>query len=435
MQMENPASPAKIIAPENSGNHISSLDGVRGLAFCLVYFQHFAGGQHIHIRVLESLRGVGWTGVDLFFCLSGFLITGILFDTRNDPNYFRNFYARRALRIFPLYYLCLAVLAISTPLLHLQWHLFHLCYLLYCSNFLNALAPNVNTFGFVPWIDIGHFWSLAVEEQFYLVWPIAILLCRSRRAVIRLCMALVLTSILLRCLAIYIYVHSNSGTGQNVSSWYGHFFSQLQAPFFYKTFLYRITLFRFDSLASGGILAMVLRAERRPAFLKRVSWATSGLFCLSALMLLQSFHFETPMTAALGYTVLAMFYTSLIAAVICIPAVSRFFDLRFLRTIGKYSYGMYIFHQLARPALPFLIAKVAPIVGSIGLAASLCSAGWLLTVFVLAKISYALFESKFLRLKKRFAYAKATPANSSLSAVRIELPEKLLPAEPAYSGV
>jgi peptidoglycan/LPS O-acetylase OafA/YrhL len=92
-----------------SGKHISALDGVRGLAFCMVYFQHFAGGEHIHLRILELVRGVGWTGVDLFFCLSGFLITGILYDTRHDPHYFRNFYARRALRIFPLYYLCVAM--------------------------------------------------------------------------------------------------------------------------------------------------------------------------------------------------------------------------------------------------------------------------------------------------------------------------------------
>jgi peptidoglycan/LPS O-acetylase OafA/YrhL len=122
--------------------HIRSLDGVRGAAFLLVFLQHFSGGNHIHIQFIETFRGIGWTGVDLFFCLSGFLITGILYDTQREPHFYKKFYSRRALRIFSLYYLCLLLIVLTTPFLHLHWHLYHLCYPLYCSNFLNAVVPD-----------------------------------------------------------------------------------------------------------------------------------------------------------------------------------------------------------------------------------------------------------------------------------------------------
>jgi len=395
-----------VLTPLGSGAHISALDGVRGLAFCLVYFQHFAGGEHIHIRALEAVRGVGWTGVDLFFCLSGFLITGILYDTRHDPGYFRNFYARRALRIFPLYYLCLGLLALATPLLHLEWHPFHLCYFLYCSNFLNAFDPAMRTFGFKPWIDIGHFWSLAVEEQFYLIWPALVLFCSSRRAIIRLCVLLIVASIALRCVCIGMYLHVAVNPGAAAGHWYGRMLASMPASFFYRTFLYRITLFRFDSLAMGGIFAMWMRGEEQLKWFKKAHFAAAGFCCLSTLVLVKSFHLETPLTAAFGYTVLAMFYGSLIAAAINVKSVQLMFQTSWLRTIGKYSYGMYIIHQIARPALPFVIARLAPTVGSVAVAAVICSAGWFFIVLALAKLSFVLFESKFLRLKTRFAYAK-----------------------------
>lgn len=422
-------------ATGESGLHISALDGVRGLAFCLVFFQHFAGGQHIHLRALEAVRGVGWTGVDLFFCLSGFLITGILFDTRHDPHYFRNFYARRALRIFPLYYLCLTLLVLSTPLLHLEWHAFHLCYFLYCSNFLNAFDPAMSTFGFTPWIDIGHFWSLAVEEQFYFIWPGLILLCRSRRAIIRVCFSFIGLSILLRCIFISIYLHAAGSHVSLAEHWLGRTLAAMPAPFFYRTFLYRITLFRFDSLAFGGILAMWMRDGISRQWLNRLPQIAMALLGVSCCVLLLSFHLETPITAALGYTVLAMFYTALIACAINVASVRRVFQMSMLRTIGKYSYGMYILHQIARPTLPLVIGKLAPYVGSIPFAAVLCTAGWFLTVLGLAKLSYMLFESKFLRLKSRFTYEPRPATARGLAPINARPPEVCLPAEPAYSGI
>jgi peptidoglycan/LPS O-acetylase OafA/YrhL len=137
---------------------------------------------------------------------------------------------------------------------------------------------------------------------------------------------------------------------------------------------------------------------------------------LSAFIFSLSFHFETPATAALGYTLLAMFYTSLIAAPIKVESVQRVFRGSRLRAIGKFSYGMYIIHQIARPTLPVLIVRLAPLTGSITLTAVLCSVGWFFAVLGLAKLSYSLFESRFLRLKSRFAYA--TPAELRVQPIR-----------------
>jgi peptidoglycan/LPS O-acetylase OafA/YrhL len=392
------------------GRHIRSLDGVRGLAFCLVFFQHFAGGKHIHLWPLELVRGVGWTGVDLFFVLSGFLITGILFDTRSDTEYFRKFYVRRALRIFPLYYAVLLLIFFSTPLLHLHWHWYHLAYPLYASNFLNALLPFTNTFGFDPWLDLGHFWSLAVEEQFYLVWPVIILLANSRRRIINVCCLLIASSVTLRALFVALYLHQLPFASAYSSHIYQSLFAQMPAAFFYKTFLYRITLFRFDSLAMGGILAMLLRGEKSHRLLVRAKFAIPALLAVACAVLLHSFHLETPFTAIFGYTALAALFASIVAGAIGWAPLRSAFEWAPLRTIGKYSYGMYLFHQIARPALPVLIVKLGNLLGSVSVAAVLCSVGWFVAVLYLAKLSFKFFESPLLKLKDRFAYSQSSAA-------------------------
>ena len=133
-------------AQRPSSRHIKSLDGFRGAAFLLVFARHYGLTQHLHagpLLVASRLSEAGWVGVDLFFTLSGFLITGILLDTQKDPHYFRNFMARRALRIFPLYYGVLFVLLASTPLLHSQWHLGHIAYFFYVGNIATAIHPQL----------------------------------------------------------------------------------------------------------------------------------------------------------------------------------------------------------------------------------------------------------------------------------------------------
>ena len=159
-----------------SGKHLPALDGVRGLAVLIVLAYHTGGGvarRIVRMRLVRGIRRValkaGWSGVTLFFLLSGFLITGILWDSKGAAHWWRNFYVRRILRISPLYYgSLLLVMVVAFRATHNFWAGTRglWIYALYLQN--------------IPWVvDMGaglrplqlnHFWSLAVEEQFYLIW-------------------------------------------------------------------------------------------------------------------------------------------------------------------------------------------------------------------------------------------------------------------------
>ena len=167
-----------------------ALDGIRTIAFLMVFFQHY------------SSITWGWAGVDIFFVLSGFLITGILFQTRDRPHRFSTFYTRRVLRIFPLYYGVFAVLLLLTPLLHFQWNRYWLFWVFHLGNYLRGFSPSsfpgtssLVRYGALPsrfpwlWVNAGHFWSLCVEEQFYLVWPVVVFSVRRVKPLLAICLA------------------------------------------------------------------------------------------------------------------------------------------------------------------------------------------------------------------------------------------------------
>ena len=160
-----------------------ALDGVRGLALLIVVVHNTAWisgtSNHFTFKLYTSAAAAGWAGVQLFFVLSGFLITGILLDTQHAPNYFRRFYVRRTLRIFPLYFLMLAVAVfVVAPLQRdSSWaqsvHSYQWTYWLYVSNWTEPFGYSVH--------GLSHLWSLAVEEQFYLIWPLVVWWLSSRR--------------------------------------------------------------------------------------------------------------------------------------------------------------------------------------------------------------------------------------------------------------
>ena len=170
--------------PENRAFY-PALDGLRAIAFLMVFSNHYL------------FIPWGWAGVDLFFVLSGFLITGILFDSRNDPHRIRNFYVRRTLRIFPLYY---GVMLLLIPFAYrgLSWS--WLVWPAYLGNYARVIGPYTSRSplqrlaDFQPGLQVtihgiyrqilflGHFWSLCVEEQFYLVWPWIVFWIRDRRS-------------------------------------------------------------------------------------------------------------------------------------------------------------------------------------------------------------------------------------------------------------
>src|SRR5262245_8154482 len=182
--------------------HIPALDAIRGLAIVVVMLYRFGGGGEGPASAVEHSRliGLGSHGVDLFFVLSGFLITGILFDAKGKLHYFRNFYMRRALRIFPLYYAALAVMLWLLPLVS--------------ATFATEVQPAVDAQGWL-WLyganvlqsvrgswclgPLNHFWSLAIEEHFYLAWP-AVIFLSSRRTAMRICTGLFAFSVLGRAL-------------------------------------------------------------------------------------------------------------------------------------------------------------------------------------------------------------------------------------------
>jgi peptidoglycan/LPS O-acetylase OafA/YrhL len=182
--------------------HLPALDGVRGLAILLVMLTHFTLVQQG--PVLDRLVGMagrfGWTGVDLFFVLSGFLITSILLSSRGTGHYFRNFYARRTLRIFPLYFFVIFIATVVIPSLPFAWtehfrveNWTRPLYWLYLSNFAITFSPDASN------DMLGLTWSLAIEEQFYLIWPILVLLL-SRRALWWTCIGAVALSVVTRTL-------------------------------------------------------------------------------------------------------------------------------------------------------------------------------------------------------------------------------------------
>jgi hypothetical protein len=209
MTAPTPASPARLDAGDST--HLPALDGVRGIAILLVMQFHFWAMPFrifrrpptlaLDTRINQAFE-FGWTGVDLFFVLSGFLITGILLRAKGGGSYFRAFYGRRVLRIFPLYWGYLAFVILITPLLggaleeqahagnvrdHWYW------YFGYAVNIWSSVKQAHPDLAAVNL----HFWSLAFEEQFYLVWPVIVFLL-SRQRLARVCLGLLITTALFR---------------------------------------------------------------------------------------------------------------------------------------------------------------------------------------------------------------------------------------------
>jgi peptidoglycan/LPS O-acetylase OafA/YrhL len=367
---------------------LRTLDGVRGLAILSVMVVHFTApvdGSRLHLWGLWRLFGLGWAGVDLFFVLSGFLITGILIDSKGSPGYFRRFYLRRALRIFPLYYGILAIVFGVLPFFEPpsamgSWiHAHQLWYWLYGANFLTGLTHQRPI---TPWLDVSHLWSLAVEEHFYLFWPLVVFWF-SRRGIIRTAIGLIAFSFACRAL-LYPWI---GGGG-----------------------VHELTVCRLDGLLTGSLLALAWReGDRR----KLRRWSRPVLMASLVGPLAILFHHRTlnpvgRLTQLYGFPLITLACVALLSeAVACRPEgpLGRVLGGRLLGFLGRYSYGLYLFHLLLRPLFTRFLHQLT----AGGMAYPLACTLYLILSFtasiLVAVVSYHAYEQPFLRLKERWAGA------------------------------
>ena len=315
-------------------------------------------------------------GVDLFFVLSGFLITGILFDSAAEKCKVRNFYARRSLRIFPLYYGVLFLFLILTPVLKLHWKTGHLLYFVYFSNMMPVFAPGLASPGHA--MMVGHLWSLAIEEQFYLVWPFIVWWVKDRKKLLLVCLAIMLGAFLLRAILVY------RGVG------FAYIFPMLPT--------------RIDTLVCGGAAALLVRGPSPESLPVRIVLLLSGSGVLAVLAIMRFSTFGNQVLATVGYTIFAIFFAGL---VVCahqdrgwIAPIGRWPVLRFF---GRYSYGLYMYHGLLFVALVSFAHPIQRYVHSEILGGAILVASALGVTIAIAMLSYHFFEAPILKLKRRFA--------------------------------
>jgi len=376
-------------AEQHSLRYEPGFDGVRGLAIALVLLYHFTRETALARSDAFFARFVlaGWCGVDLFFVLSGFLITTILLRTVGERDHFKRFYIRRSLRILPLYYGTLAVVLLILPRVlpvtpeirrildaqHALW--------LYYMNYMPVEFD-------AAWMRLAHFWSLVVEEQFYLVWPVALAIAGARRM-----KALLIAGI------VFVFALQ-----------FGILFADIPLAD-------RMHAVRPLGLVAGALLALWRPADAHEHKTRGPGWmnAVAILAATAVVVMIASGGFrELPHSSqdsAVAAVRLAVFGALVVSWVWIVDAsrrdglAARFFSLAVLRSFGKYSYGMYVLHYLLLPlfvrwfgrGLVFVVLSIAATYG-------------------VAMISYHLFEKRFLAWKERLAPVRIAPHSDPLPA-------------------
>ena len=325
---------------------------MRAIAVIMVFGEHALGLK------------LGWAGVDLFFVLSGFLITRILRDASEQPDYWRRFYVKRITRIVPALALCLILSAlVFHPGLHRLWW----AYIFFAANFAMAYSRELPH-------GLGILWSLAVEEHFYLIWPLAVRFL-SRRHLVLLLLSCITLEPLLRAAA---------------------------TSFLPFMTIYLLTPFRLDSLAAGSLLALAVERDATKAMVSRIAGpvclCAAGAF-LALRLYIPSFTrgWNTKLFNSVGYSLISLIATSFVAYVLLRErsAPSRILASSVAVRLGAISYGVYLFHRIALG----LTARI-PVVGRIPHISVLVA---FLLVISFSSLSFRFYERPFLRWGHRLA--------------------------------
>jgi len=393
----------------NATGRIPELDGLRGLAILLVILCHYVGqSEHAPLGLLGhrflALFSAGWTGVDLFFVLSGFLIGGILLNARDAPHYFRAFYMRRVFRILPIYY---------------AWTLLFGVVVLAAINFFpGRLAVSANDLQRIPvqlaflqnifigtprfaWIWFGVTWSLAVEEQFYLVAPPLIRFLTPRRLVFTLGAILCVAPVL----RLLTFRYMNEGT------YVAFFFMPCRA----------------DSLAWGVLLAAGWRESWFREYVRRnganLSRALLILFLGVGGLLWWLIHPTSWVTISIGFSWLAIFYSALLLAVVSgsIGWLAKLMRWRFLVWLGGVSYCVYLLHVSFNYFVHQVFLHADPqIYNARGVGLSVLALAMTLAV---AKLSERYFEKPLIRRGHSYSYEESRSVTGVLASSEARLKE------------
>jgi peptidoglycan/LPS O-acetylase OafA/YrhL len=372
-----------------SSARIPALDGLRGTAILLVLSYHLAvrlqpDSAAVHWALIATR--LTWSGVDLFFVLSGFLIGGILLDARTSPRYYQAFYMRRTCRILPIYALLLGLCLLRYLPFH--WLPYSLgsfsaneipwaAYLLFAQNWWMAHLGNLGLGTLSPT------WSLAVEEQFYLTMPCCIKKL-TRRSLAMLLGTVVLIAPLLRAFVLHVFKPGAMAC-------------------------YVLMPCRADALCLGVLCAMLVRHRRRWLFVtnnRSLLWA--ALAVQAALLGILTRMGGDPFSGrwlSIQYSVLACFYTCLLLLVLSMPGgwLARLFTGKLIMRLGTVSYFVYLFHipliEISRRLVGAYV-RTSTSNGTVVLA----YVGGIAMTLVLAGISWTFFEKRMIQLGRTFTY-------------------------------
>jgi peptidoglycan/LPS O-acetylase OafA/YrhL len=354
--------------------YIPQLDGIRGLAIILVISFHYLG--------FIPVFSFGWCGVDLFFVLSGYLITSRLIALQEQKNHLKKFYINRALRILPLYYGTLIIFYLGFTLLvkKANFHLFDFYYENWVSFALFFQNWSLIFYNGPKEIFLDHFWSLAVEEQFYIVWPFFLLRFRQKKFFYKLVLVIIILIIITRT---FLYI-------------------QYPGAFDYKYLFYN-TFCRMDAFFIGGCLFLFQKNNKAKQF--NVYYFTALLLIISGIYFTGNANGNNPFLSTIGFTLIAIAFAGLIYAASSNSSkvLSIIFNYRWLKFTGKISYGLYIFHWIVlralEPRIEKLLTRSECVNGqtSNGISLFIC----LVISYIISVISYFYFELYFLKRKVR----------------------------------